>query len=306
MSVESRNRYAGMVYQRNFIIVCFFAMCTPSVSLAASCSLPLNYTVGNVDTRFGITIENLVHDLSLAESVWEKRLEKNIFSYGTTSGAVRVNLVYDTRQKVIDSNRKTIEQLAVITSAFDVIRPQFDAVASSTKNDQAKNNAYFVVYKADETQFNSEVAGANARGGASQSEYQSFAARKDALKIRFDQLKSEQDAVNDRVLRLNALSGLLNQLASAINLYSSRYNAEQIKIGEVEEGVYAQYGRVRTITIFAFADQNQLIRVLAHELGHAVGLDHVSLPDAIMYRSNTSKELIATTADVEEFKRVCE
>lgn len=45
---------------------------------------------------------------------------------------------------------------------------------------------------------------------------------------------------------------------------------------------------------------------MAHEAGHAIGLDHVSEPDAVMYPSNTDENARAdlAAADVSEYDRV--
>jgi hypothetical protein len=287
---------------RRFLLV---FLLIPNIAFGAECTTPITYSIESVDDRFKVSKGDLVGYLVRAESVWETPLQRNLFDYVAEGGAVSVTLKYDSRQAATDSNKATLEKLAKIKSAFELTHVEFNKIASSTEVDAARNVAKFAEYKTLETAFNADISASNARGGASPEEYTSFDLRKAKLIEMFSSLKAEESVLNDKIKRMNILSSLLNQLSAAVNGYIARYNAALQSARDYEEGIYQVKGGLRNITVFEFANTDLLMRVLAHEFGHALGIGHVQDKEAIMFERNEGQGLQTTAADIEAIKKVC-
>lgn len=137
-------------------------------------------------------------------------------------------------------------------------------------------------------------------------------AQYDMLKAQYDELKTEIqntrdiDQKNAKIDQLNALVPQLNALAERLNLSVETYNNTNDSHGEsFEEGLYSTDGTTTKIDIYEFSNRDKLVRVLAHELGHALGMEHVDDPKAIMYALNQGTNESATKADINELDIVC-
>lgn len=94
-----------------------------------------------------------------------------------------------------------------------------------------------------------------------------------------------------------------NERVAALNAAAARYN--QTVGHSFEEGKFIRDTEGERIEVFEFIDTNQLERVLAHEFGHALGLDHNTDPKAIMYAKNESGGLTPTAADLAALRTLC-
>src|SRR3989344_1131330 len=61
------------------------------------CRQPITYSIGSFDTRFGLSKEGFLQAVSEAEGIWEKPIDKNLFSW-EVDGNLNIDFIYDNRQ----------------------------------------------------------------------------------------------------------------------------------------------------------------------------------------------------------------
>jgi predicted Zn-dependent protease len=142
----------------------------------------------------------------------------------------------------------------------------------------------------------------NARGGATQEEYNRLTAEKASLSARQSQLLAQSEALKKEGQALSQMIADYNSKVQDINKVVDNYNATAG--ADFEEGQYAQDANGRRIDIYAYKSQGELLHTLAHELGHALGLNHNDNPSSIMYPYNKSGVTLSED-DIASLKALC-
>lgn len=268
----------------------------------SKCRVPIEYDIGTVDARFKIKNDSIKSALADAESLWEAATGKNLFTY--TKGAdFKVNFVYDERQRATHEQHTLTEVLDEKADVSESLKSDYDALTASYENLQKTYEANVASYEKKLATHNTAVEQWNKKGGAP----------KDV----FEGLKSTGNALNAESTKLNALADSLNVLARKINQVGERgnqavedynqdvavFNTKYNKETEFTQGDY----QGSSMNVYQYDDQSELRRVLAHEFGHALSLDHVADKSAIMHNvmEGEHEGLMLRYEDIAEYHRVC-
>lgn len=243
------------------------------------CDTPLQYKIGSIDSRFGLSKTELKDDLASSESIWENVDKKNLFQYNDKAH-LTVNLIYDERQYLstqINDSKSKVDQ-------------EKSSLAPNITDYEEKSREF----KERLDALNSKVSYWNDQGGAPPDEYAAII--------------KEQESLQQLAVQLNQIAEQLNQTTHDVNNQINNLNSTISTYNDVlskhpEGGLYS--GSDDTITLFFNNSKDEVIHTLAHEMGHALGMDHVSDPKGIMYYK-TNDSLTASVDDINALTRACQ
>jgi len=269
------------------------------------CERPIVYSIGDFDERFGLSRDELLQAVNQAAQIWRQPVAKELFS-SAAGGGLKINLLYDARQ---DSTLKLKNLGLTITkdkTTFETLKNKYDAFDKIYQRQKAELDNMVNYYEEQKANYEDEVKAANRRGGATPDEFAILEQERKQLNNLAEKIKSKQAEINKTADDLNALANVINRLIYELNLNVKNYNnVGAASAGEFQEGEYRSDAAGERINIYQFDDRAALVRVLAHELGHALGLEHVDNPQAMMYRLNEGGNDQLAADDLAELKRVC-
>ncbi len=269
------------------------------------CYRPIAYSIGSFDPRFGLTKESFLKALATAEAIWEKPISKELFVY-TPDGGLKINLIYDIRQEATTKLAKLGLVVSNDKTSFDALKTKYDALQGTYPSDRAALEKRISAFMERKNKYEQEVANLNKRNRAKQGNVTWLDTERDWINQEILNIRRLRDDFNAKVDEINSLAIVLNSLAKSLNIKMEEFNqVGGVLGGEFTAGTYQSGPSGREINIYQFDDRAELIRVLAHELGHALGLEHMENTDAIMYRLNNDVNEKLTSDDLTSLKKLC-
>lgn len=242
------------------------------------CEAPIGYKLGDVDSRFKLTRAQAQADIVEAQNIWGKIYGKDLF-INEGEDPIVINFVYDERQDL--KNQVDVLEKNVVSN-----KSNLDAQVSSF-------NQKAIDFKKRLNDLNSEIDSWNRKGGAPEDIYKKLIDKQNSLREESNQLQVQANNLNAQAASYNVK---VEQLDSTINTFNS------VLTQKPEEGLWN--GKTRTISIYFNISKDELVHTLAHEFGHALGINHTTAKESIMY-PYTSQYLSPTAEDISGITKVC-
>lgn len=270
------------------------------ITYITPCSRPITYRIGTFDSRFDISREKFLAAMNEATSLWGNSIDKKLFEY-KPEGELVVNLIYDNRQRTTEKRAFLQADSEKIKNLATSVKAEYDTLQANYKSYQEAYEKLLNDYQNKQQAYNDKVNYWNKQGGAPNQEYELLVAEKESLATDYNLVETKRQEVNSLVNQINVFSDKYNLLVRTINKNIDTIN--ETAGTEFQEGIYNPSNN--SITIYEFESNEKLIRVLAHEFGHALTLDHNDNPESIMYKVNSGDQLVPSTEDIAALKAYC-
>ncbi len=244
----------------------------------SSCDTPIAYKLGTIDPKFGLDNKKVTADIGDAIVIWSNDYGKPLF-FATSSAKLTINFVYDQR--------------SALNAQINQLQNQLDKKSTTLVQQIDAYKADVAAFEQKLANFNNRVNQINQSGGATPDVYASLIAEQKTLKV-------EGDALNARAQEYNLSAHNYDNQVRSLNQDVSQFN--QAITQKPEEGLYN--GKDNTISIYFVNNHQELVHTLAHEFGHALGMQHTPDPQSIM-NAYTNNFVTITPQDQEQLDYVC-
>jgi hypothetical protein len=281
----------------------------------AACSRPIAYSLETFDQRFGISREEFLSAVREAEAVWEQPLRgeglsstnRDLFSYLPEEADLSINLVYDYRQAVTQELSELEEEVEETEASYQVLESQYSVLKNQYESLESTYESRVSALEERERTYESHVRAWNSGSRTSKQEFEALEAERRSLEQEVKSIQSLEETLNSKVRELNSVINRLNRAARTLNLNVEEYNTIGASRGETfAGGTYTSSSEGERIDIYEFENRAKLVRILAHEFGHALGLEHIEDSAAIMYKLNEGEAGAAAPSDLAALKALCD
>lgn len=259
-----------------------------------SCQVPIYYSIGTIDEVFELSLEEAKSSASAATAIWEPLSERSLFRYDENA-SLKINFIFDERHARFQTKEMWQMELNRLEEAYRSLERQYESLEN-------RYNQLVGELRAAESRYEELVSRLEQERSRRASSESSEAALESVLE--------QERVVNQLATQVNGTVDQMNPLVDKVNEAIATYNAEaerfNTQFGESESFTQGDFSR-DTINIYTFSNTKDLTQVLAHEFGHALGLEHVDEEGAVMYYmvSDSDAPMTLRQSDKTEFLRAC-
>lgn len=269
----------------------------------AVCHTPILYRLGHIDAQFGLSDSEVRAALEQAEQLWDNALGRNLFAYSATA-KLTINFVFDERQHATRVRERLLSRFQQIEASHADLLQSYGTWRGLYQDKRQAYEAARMTYEARVQAYNMQIQQWNARGTTPIQVQQTLAVERAQIEASQRQLAADQSELRDIIA---TLKGLEDRDKTLVETHARQVQSYNTWYGEHRRFHKGEYNG-KEITIYQYHDLDDLILILAHELGHALGLAHVDDPKAVMHELLGDQDLdtlTLTSADVRALHVAC-
>jgi len=248
------------------------------------CGIPVHFVLAEVDPGFGLDRDTVMTALVEAANLWQPPSGPILFLESDHALAMQVRLRYDERQRAANTRSSLRSGLERDRDAFEDDEAMLLQWGERIEAARAAHERQAAALAARARDYEEEVSAWRA-GRVARSEARRRALESEGALLRDELADLERTGatLNADVEAYNRRAADLRRRADDFQARVARYNAAS-SASPVESGRYSYApGEGRRIDVYRAESYDELVLVLAHELGHALGIGHVDAPGAVMH-----------------------
>lgn len=280
---------------------------TNSADVADPCTELLTYRIADIDSQYDLSEQKLKAVMQEVETLWESALDRDLLNYNS-QGSVDIHIIYSNEQQHSEKEQKLSQRIEQLNQQISTLENEYQRLSKSYESKQEDLENISLRYKKAVGEYNNTVKKWNKRGGIPKDKKPIIEEKQQRL----DQLRADVQRVkeNTELVRrqVNARSERLNSLVDHQNTIINMYNRRFAEARKFDQGRYVKKGNRERINIYQFSNLAELKTVLAHEAGHAMGLEHVEDPASVMHALMSEQnifDLSLTDADISALSNRC-
>ncbi len=248
------------------------------------CQVPLTWKVGEIDTVYDKSPGFVLNAAQQAVALWESAVGQQLFVHDAENG-FPINLIDNGAHTDL---QKSLTSRSVIDENQQMVAKAEKSLKNAVNAHDRLTGAYerqLAQFNRKQSAYNREVQRINRLGGATelqkrQLERQRNALNKERITIQREQKRVErsQDKLQQQIDAHNRLVNQYNEQVSSSPRLSTEKSGDFQFLLKSERYSYTPVTITpREINVYRFANRTHLVWILAHEFGHALGLEHPSL-----------------------------